>query len=73
MGLGIFVNFFGGANDNINIGDTGGMIGSDGMMPGCGLFAECEITGFWTLSSSAPDPSSVISFATALIGFFFFS
>lgn len=73
-GLDISVNYFGGLNDNINLFDPGteGMIGSDGIMPGCGDFRQCRITGFWTLSSSAPEPSSVLTLATALIGFFFF-
>ena len=76
-GLFFNVNYFGGQNDNINLftgteGMAEGMIGSDNEINGCGIFAQCKITGFWTLSSSAPEPSSVLSLATALIGFFFF-
>ncbi|MFZ3237474.1 MAG: PEP-CTERM sorting domain-containing protein [Stellaceae bacterium] len=66
--LSISVDYKGGLNDNIDIGERGGMIGSDGTMPGCGMFAECTITGYWTLSSAPlPEPSSLASLAAGAL------
>jgi hypothetical protein len=58
--LSISVDYHGALNTNIDIGNTGGMIGSDGFLTGCGEFAECYITGVWTLSEQLPlaEPSS---------------
>jgi PEP-CTERM motif len=64
----ISIDFEGDINSNINIGNLGGMIGSDGPMPGCGEFAECAITGYWTFS--VPEPSSLAGLATAGFGIF---
>jgi hypothetical protein len=50
-------------SDSIDIGPGGGSIGSDGLMPGCGEFAFCRITGFWELTS-VPEPSSISVVAT---------
>lgn len=62
------IHFHGDQNANIDIGNGGGMIGSDGIMPGCGMFAECDISGYWDWSSSfrASGPSSVIGLATSI-------
>lgn len=65
-GFSIRVDFIGDLNANIDIGDFGGMIGSDGTIQGCGEFAECFITGYWL--SSVPEPSSLAVLATSLLG-----
>jgi hypothetical protein len=61
IGLGISIEFLGlpPNSGNIDVGTIGGSIGADGLMPGCGLFAQCSITGFWTLTS-VPEPSSFV-------------
>jgi hypothetical protein len=67
-GLDVSVGYFENAfSDNINIGPTGGMIGSDRGMAGCGIFAECSITGYWALTP-VPEPSSLalLGIASAL-------
>lgn len=61
------VNFFIGAGG----GHGGGVIGSDGEMPGCGFFATCVIAGYWTTSSvPLPEPSSLTGLASAMLGFY---
>jgi PEP-CTERM motif len=57
-GLGVAIHFSEDIlSNNIDIGATGGMIGSDALMPGCGTFAQCSVTGFWALTA-VPEPSS---------------
>src|SRR5262249_36165944 len=51
------------------IGSSGGTISADGLMPGCGTFAECRITGFWSLAS-VPEPWSVKLLVGSLIAMF---
>lgn len=68
-GLSIIVDFKGAENANINIGNVGGMIGSDAGMPGCGFFAECVISGFWV--SSVSEPSPLTGILPALLVVFF--
>lgn len=51
-GLSLNVNYKGSENIMFNIGDIGGIIGSDSTIFGCGEFADCRVTGFW----SAPSP-----------------
>jgi hypothetical protein len=61
--LDINVVYDGSANTMFNIGVNGGVIGSDSTIFGCGEFAECGVTGFW----SAPEPSSLVSLAPELL------
>jgi hypothetical protein len=65
VGLNVTVDYFENLfSDGIDIGSAGGTIGSDAFMPGCGLFATCQIAGFWVLAS-VPEPSSITALGTA--------
>ncbi len=57
---------------SLDIGNFGGTIGADGFMPGCGTFAECRITGFWSLAS-VPEPWSLDLLIGSLIAMFGFA
>jgi hypothetical protein len=46
-------------------GLTGGGIGSDGAIGGCGM-GSCTVVGFWQLE--VPEPASIAVFGTALAG-----
>jgi hypothetical protein len=50
---------------NLDIGADGGADGSDSYIAGCGIFAQCSITGYWTVAEA----SSVKLLGVAL-GFF---
>jgi hypothetical protein len=73
IGLAISIEFLGLApnSGNINVETTGGSIGADGLIPGCGVFAQCSLSGFWTLTS-VPEPSSLVVLAGTIIVIFLF-
>jgi hypothetical protein len=52
-------------NADINLGDMGGVISSDGTAVGCGSFVTCDITGYWALA--VPEPSSASLLAGGLL------
>jgi hypothetical protein len=47
-------------SSNIFLQTNGGFIGSDSIMPGCGMFSECIIAGIWTLAA-VPEPPGIWS------------
>jgi len=68
------IQFFGDSfSDNITFLSSGflgsGSIGSDRFIPGCGTFAQCQISGLWSLAS-VPEPWSVDLLIGSLIAMF---
>jgi hypothetical protein len=59
LSIGIFEQL---NNAEANLGgtnlSTSGRIGSDGPALGCGVYAVCDISGYWTLADPVPEPSS---------------
>ena len=49
-------------------GLTGGGIGSDGGIGGCGM-EPCTVTGYWQNAASVPEPASTALLLSALFGF----
>lgn len=79
-GLSLTVDYMLSSNSttNVNIGTVGtdswsGRVGSDDGVLGCGGFLACNVSGYFMLSSvSVPEPSSLASLVSPLIGIFLF-